>query len=50
VAEIANAEDHHPNLHLHDYKQVRVVLFTHAINGLSTNDFILAVKIDELSQ
>lgn len=48
IAEVSNTEGHHPNLNLHDYKKVTVELFTHAINGLSTNDFILAVKIDEL--
>lgn len=48
VAEIAEAEGHHPDIYLHNYKNVRVDLSTHAIHGLSTNDFILAAKIDEL--
>jgi 4a-hydroxytetrahydrobiopterin dehydratase len=46
VAEIAEQEQHHPDLHLTGYRQVRIDLTTHAINGLSENDFILAAKID----
>lgn len=49
VAHIAEEEGHHPDLNLHDYNKVTVTLSTHAINGLSENDFILAAKIDELS-
>jgi 4a-hydroxytetrahydrobiopterin dehydratase len=48
IGEIAEAEGHHPNLYLHDYKNVRVELSTFAIKGLSMNDFIMAAKIDEL--
>ncbi len=48
VAGIANAEDHHPDLHLTRYRNVAIELTTHAIKGLSENDFILAAKIDEL--
>lgn len=48
VATIAESEGHHPDLCLHDFKQVRVSLWTHAINGLSINDFVLATKIDQL--
>lgn len=48
IAKIANEEGHHPNLYLHDYKKLTVDLYTHAIGGLSTNDFILAAKINEL--
>ncbi len=48
VAEIAEAEGHHPDLHLVDYRQVTIELWTHAVNGLTENDFILAAKIDEL--
>ncbi|KAL0043030.1 hypothetical protein WJX79_007408 [Trebouxia sp. C0005] len=35
VAEVAEEEDHHPDLHLTDYREVKVVLSTHAIGGLS---------------
>jgi 4a-hydroxytetrahydrobiopterin dehydratase len=48
VADIAETEDHHPDLHLENYREVAVCLKTHAIDGLSENDFILAAKIDEL--
>ncbi|KKQ75496.1 MAG: pterin-4-alpha-carbinolamine dehydratase [Candidatus Woesebacteria bacterium GW2011_GWB1_38_5b] len=48
IAQIAEAEGHHPNIYLYNYKQVRVELWTHKINGLHQNDFILASKIDEL--
>ena len=46
VADLAEAEQHHPDLHLTGYKKVRIALMTHAIGGLSENDFILAAKID----
>ncbi len=48
VAEIAEADGHHPDLHLESYKLVSIGLWTHAIGGLSENDFILAAKIDAL--
>jgi 4a-hydroxytetrahydrobiopterin dehydratase len=47
VAEIAEAEQHHPDLAIH-YNHVDVEIWTHAIGGLSENDFILAAKIDAL--
>lgn len=49
VAELAQREGHHPDLHLENYRQVSIVIWTHAIGGLSENDFILAAKIDRLS-
>ena len=48
IAEIAEAEAHHPDLHLVGVRNVAVEIWTHAIGGLSENDFILAAKIDEL--
>ena len=48
VGDVAEAEQHHPDLHLTGYKHVAVELTTHAIGGLSANDFIVAAKIDEL--
>ena len=48
VAEVAEAEGHHPDIHLTGYRHVTIELTTHAINGLSENDFILAAKIDDL--
>lgn len=48
VAEIAEQEGHHPDLHLTGYRNVLIELTTHAIGGLSENDFIVAAKIDAL--
>jgi 4a-hydroxytetrahydrobiopterin dehydratase len=48
VAELAEAEGHHPDLHLDGYRHVWIELWTHAVGGLSENDFILAAKIDRL--
>jgi 4a-hydroxytetrahydrobiopterin dehydratase len=47
VAKIAEEEQHHPDICLH-YKYVEVELTTHAIGGLSENDFIMASKIDRI--
>lgn len=47
-AEVAEADGHHPDLHLEGYRNLAVELWTHAIGGLSENDFILAAKIDQL--
>jgi 4a-hydroxytetrahydrobiopterin dehydratase len=48
VGGIAEEEGHHPDLFLHNYKKVTITLSTHAIGGLSINDFILAAKINAL--
>ena len=48
VAHVAEDEDHHPDLHLTGYRNVAIELSTHAIGGLSENDFILAAKIDQV--
>ena len=48
VAEIAEDDGHHPDLHIEGYRNVSIELWTHAIGGLSENDFILAAKIDGL--
>lgn len=45
VAELAESEGHHPDIHI-SYNKVLLELSTHAIGGLSENDFILAAKID----
>ena len=47
VADIAESEGHHPDVHIH-YNKVRLVLYTHAIGGLHDNDFICASKIDKV--
>jgi 4a-hydroxytetrahydrobiopterin dehydratase len=48
VGRIAEEEGHHPDLHLSGYRNVAVELSTHAVGGLTENDFILAAKIDTL--
>ena len=48
VAEVAEADGHHPDLHIEGYRHASIELWTHAIGGLSENDFILAAKIDQL--
>jgi 4a-hydroxytetrahydrobiopterin dehydratase len=48
VADLAEQEGHHPDLHLEGYRHVTIELWTHAIGGLSENDFILAAKIDRI--
>ena len=50
VAEIAEEEQHHPDFHLTGYRNLKIVLTTHAIGGLSENDFILAAKISSALQ
>ena len=46
-AQIAEQEGHHPDIYI-SWNKVRLILSTHAINGLSENDFILAAKIDAI--
>ena len=48
VGAIAEEEGHHPDLHLSNYRQAAIEIWTHALGGLSENDFILAAKIDKL--
>ena len=48
IAGIAEAENHHPDLHLTGYRKLKIVLSTHAIGGLSENDFIVASKINDV--
>ncbi|MGM5483541.1 MAG: 4a-hydroxytetrahydrobiopterin dehydratase [Nanobdellota archaeon] len=47
VAGIAQAEDHHPTIHI-DYDKVIIEIYTHKIGGLHKNDFIIAAKIDSI--
>jgi 4a-hydroxytetrahydrobiopterin dehydratase len=46
TGEIAESEGHHPDIHMVNYKHVTIDLSTHAIGGLSQNDFIVAAKIN----
>lgn len=47
IAELAESEGHHADLHI-SYAKLKVKIWTHAIDGLSENDFILASKIDSI--
>ena len=49
VGVLAKEEKHHPTITI-IYDKVRITLSTHAIGGLSENDFIMAAKIDQLNQ
>ncbi|MBI4137360.1 4a-hydroxytetrahydrobiopterin dehydratase [Candidatus Roizmanbacteria bacterium] len=48
VAELAESEGHHPDIYIF-YNKVRLELWTHAIGGLSINDFIMAAKVEKLT-
>ncbi|MGB6604324.1 MAG: 4a-hydroxytetrahydrobiopterin dehydratase [Steroidobacteraceae bacterium] len=45
LAHIANTEDHHPDLEV-GYNHCHVTFSTHAVRGLSENDFVCAAKVD----
>ncbi len=47
LADIAEEVGHHPDITIH-YNKVEITLWSHFINGLSLNDFIIAVKIDSI--
>jgi 4a-hydroxytetrahydrobiopterin dehydratase len=47
VGELAEQEGHHPDICL-GYGEVKIQLYTHKIDGLTTSDFVLAAKIDQL--
>ena len=47
IAETAKQEGHHPDIFI-SYNKVKIELWTHFINGLSENDFILAAKIEKI--
>ncbi len=47
VAVVAEKEGHHPDI-LWYYNKIRLTLWTHAANGLTENDFIMAAKIDHI--
>ena len=47
IADVAEKEGHHPDMAIH-YNKVEITLWTHFINGLSENDFIIAAKIDAI--
>ncbi|HEX7042308.1 MAG TPA: 4a-hydroxytetrahydrobiopterin dehydratase [Patescibacteria group bacterium] len=48
IAKVAESEGHHPDIYIF-YNKVQIDLFTHAVGGLSENDFIMAAKINKLT-
>ena len=48
LAKLAEKEQHHPDFHLYGWNNVNVSLSTHAVGGLSKNDFILAAKVERM--
>ncbi len=49
VAQAAEQANHHPDIFVHGYNRVRVSLTTHAVGGLTSADFGLAKRVDELA-
>jgi 4a-hydroxytetrahydrobiopterin dehydratase len=47
VGELAEAEGHHPDIYL-AWGKVKLMIWTHKIDGLTESDFIFAAKVDEL--
>ena len=48
VANIAESEGHHPDIFIW-WNKVTLLLSTHAVGGLTTNDFIIAAKVNEIA-
>lgn len=48
IASLAEAADHHPDLHLTGYRRLKIELTTHSEGGLTKKDFSLAAKIERL--
>ena len=49
VGQIAETENHHPDIFIHSWNKADITLSAHALKGLSENDFIVASKIDRLN-
>ena len=49
VGMLAEEQGHHPDIHITRWNHVELVLWTHAVGGLTDNDFVMARKIDELA-
>ncbi len=47
IADVAEAEGHHPDMHIF-YNKLVIELYTHSLDGLTENDFIIASKIEKL--
>ena len=49
VGNLAERYNHHPDMHLVEYKKVKIVLTTHSVGGITEKDITLAKEIDKLS-
>lgn len=49
IAEVAEEEQHHPDILVYGWNKVKVTMSTHTIKGLSENDFIIAAKLDKIT-
>ena len=50
VGMLAEEQGHHPDIHLTSWNRIEIVLWTHAVDGLSLNDFVMAREIEELAR
>ena len=48
IADVAEAENHHPDLHLTGWRNLQIDVNTHSVKGITEGDFILAAKIEDL--
>ena len=48
IGDVAEQENHHPDIYIHSWNHVRVELYTYTAQGLSENDFIMAARFNEL--
>ncbi|KAL7445020.1 hypothetical protein ACHAXH_009782 [Discostella pseudostelligera] len=46
IGKLAERENHHPDMHITGYRNVDIVLYTHSLGGISSNDIALAKMID----
>jgi 4a-hydroxytetrahydrobiopterin dehydratase len=49
LAVVCEEQDHHPDVHIYNYRWVGLDFSTHSIGGLSLNDFIMAAKVNQLA-
>jgi len=49
LAAVCEEQDHHPDVHIYNYRWVGLDFSTHSIGGLSENDFIMAAKVNQLT-
>jgi len=48
ILPLAEAANHHPDILLHSYNKVKVMLYTHSKNSITEKDYSLAKQIDEI--